>query len=61
MITVTVRLPEDAGDMSTSMIVDSISVTALDDTVDRQPRSTFLEGIRTDTDEEEVVLTFTTY
>jgi hypothetical protein len=54
MITVTVTLPPAVD----KRVVDSISVTVLDDTHDRQPRSTYLEGMHVR--EEAVILTFTT-
>lgn len=54
MITVTVTLPPAVD----KRVVDSISVTVLDDTRDRQPRHTFMEGMQVKDDS--VVLTFTT-
>lgn len=54
MITVTVTLPANTD----KRVVDEISVTVLDDTHDRQPRGTYLEGMTVG--EDQLVLTFTT-
>jgi len=55
MTTVTVTLPYN----TPPSVVDAISVSVMNNTMDRQPRSTFLEGMdRTNT--EVLILTFRT-
>lgn len=43
MITVTVTLPPN----TPSSIIDAISVSVLDDACDRQPRGTYMSGLKT--------------
>lgn len=55
MISVTVSLPPN----TPPEFVDALSVRVLDDTHDRQPRHTYLEGVNR-TDPEVLELTFRT-
>jgi hypothetical protein len=53
MITITITLPTN----TPANVIDRIEVSILDNTRDRQPRATFLEGLRNI--DNEVVLEFT--
>ena len=53
MITITVTLPPD----TPSEVVDAISVSVLNDAIDRMPRGTCLKAVNADVDI--IILTFT--
>ena len=59
MITITIMIPKGVGSSRPAHVVDGIEVSILDDTHDRQPRGTFLEGLD-DTDPNHLKLTFAT-